>query len=91
VFPASRFLLCYPLALLFSLFSTKIHYGVSLFDFRLICASHHNLDLTTVIENKRFWEELIAYFPSYYTDCTENEESNSSSVVANVLVPATTF
>jgi hypothetical protein len=41
--------------------------------------------------NKKFWEELIAYFPWYDTDCTENEGTNNSSIVACVVVTAVTF
>jgi hypothetical protein len=42
------------------------------------------------LENKKFWEELIAYFPWYDTDHIENE-SNNSSIVAYVFVTAVTF
>jgi hypothetical protein len=38
-----------------------------------------------------FWEELIAYFPSYDTDRIENDVSNNSSIVACVFVAAVTF
>jgi hypothetical protein len=41
--------------------------------------------------NKKFWEELIAYFPWYDTGHIENDASNNSSVVACVLVTAVTF
>jgi hypothetical protein len=34
--------------------------------------------------NNKFWEELIAYFPSYDTDRYENDASNKSSIVACV-------
>jgi hypothetical protein len=43
------------------------------------------------IENKKFWEELIAYFPWYDTDHIENDVSNNSSIVACVFVTAVTF
>jgi hypothetical protein len=42
-------------------------------------------------KNKRFWEELIAYFPWYDTDRIENDASSSSSIVAIVLVAAVMF
>jgi hypothetical protein len=29
----------------------------------------------------KFWEELIAYFPGYDMDRTENDASNNSSIV----------
>jgi hypothetical protein len=44
-----------------------------------------------LIENKKFWEELIAHFPSYDTGHTENEASNHSSIFACVFVTAVTF
>jgi hypothetical protein len=34
--------------------------------------------------NKKFWEEIIAYFPSYDTDRIENDASNNFSIVACV-------
>jgi hypothetical protein len=37
---------------------------------------------------KKFWEELITYFPWYDTDLIENDVSNNSSVVACVFVTA---
>jgi hypothetical protein len=40
---------------------------------------------------KKFWEELIAYFPSYDTGHTEKDESNNSSIVTRVFVTAVTF
>jgi hypothetical protein len=40
---------------------------------------------------KKFWEELIAYFPSYDTGHIENDASNNSSIVACVFVTAVTF
>jgi hypothetical protein len=41
-------------------------------------------------KKEKFWEELIAYFPSYDTGRIENV-SNNSSVVACVFVAAVTF
>jgi hypothetical protein len=32
--------------------------------------------------NKKFWEELIAYFPWYDTNRIENDASNNSSISA---------
>jgi hypothetical protein len=43
------------------------------------------------IKNKKFWEELIPYFPSYDTGHIENNASNNSSIVAPVFVNAVTF
>jgi hypothetical protein len=40
--------------------------------------------ISTVKSNKKFWEELIAYFPWYDTGHIENESSNKSSIVACV-------
>jgi hypothetical protein len=42
-------------------------------------------------KNKKFWDELIAYFPWYDTDRIENDVSNNSSIVACVFVAAATF
>jgi hypothetical protein len=44
-----------------------------------------------VLNNKKFWEELIAYFSWYETGHIENEASNNSSIVACVFVTAVTF
>jgi hypothetical protein len=41
--------------------------------------------------NKKFWEELIAYFPWYDTGHIENDASNNSSIVTCVFVTAITF
>jgi hypothetical protein len=41
--------------------------------------------------NKKFWEELIPYFPLYDTDRIENETFNNYSIVACVFVVALTF
>jgi hypothetical protein len=41
--------------------------------------------------NKKFWEELIAYFPWYDTGHIENDASNNSSVVACVFVTGVMF
>jgi hypothetical protein len=40
---------------------------------------------------KKFWEELIAYFPWYDTRHIENDASNNSFVVACAFVTAVTF
>jgi hypothetical protein len=37
---------------------------------------------------KKFWEELMAYFPSYYMDLAENEVFSNSSNVACVFIAA---
>jgi hypothetical protein len=42
-------------------------------------------------QNKKFWEELIAYFPWYDTGHIENDTSNNSSIVTCVFVTAVTF
>jgi hypothetical protein len=44
-----------------------------------------------LILNKKFWEELIAYFPWYDTGHIENDASNNSSIVACAFVTAATF
>jgi hypothetical protein len=41
--------------------------------------------------NKKFWEELIAYFPWYDTGHIRNGASNNSSIVTCVFVTAVTF
>jgi hypothetical protein len=41
--------------------------------------------------NKKFWEELIAYFPWCDTGHIENDASNNSSIVACLFVTAVTF
>jgi hypothetical protein len=43
------------------------------------------------IRNKKFWEELIAYFPWYDTGHIEIDESNNSPIVACIFVTAGTF
>jgi hypothetical protein len=42
-------------------------------------------------KNKKFLEELIAYFPRYDTGHVENDASNNSSIAACVFVTAVTF
>jgi hypothetical protein len=55
----------------------------------------HFISITSTVSdniyNKRFWEELIAYFPWYDTGHTENDASNNSSIVACVLITEVTF
>jgi hypothetical protein len=41
--------------------------------------------------NKKFWEELIAYFYLYNTDLVENDESNNYFIVGYVFVAAVIF
>jgi hypothetical protein len=41
-------------------------------------------------KHKKFWEELIGYFPRY-NGHIENHASNNSSIVACVFVTAVTF
>jgi hypothetical protein len=43
------------------------------------------------IIKKKFWKELIAYFPWYDTGHIENDASNNSSIVACVFVTAVKF
>jgi hypothetical protein len=45
----------------------------------------------SLITNKKFWEELIAYFPWYDTGHIKNDASNNSSIVACVFVTAVKF
>jgi hypothetical protein len=42
--------------------------------------------LLSLFWNKKFWEELIAYFPRYDTGHIENDAYNNSSIVACVFV-----
>jgi hypothetical protein len=42
-------------------------------------------------QNKKFLEQLIAYFSWYNTDRIENDVSNNSSIVAHVLFAAVSF
>jgi hypothetical protein len=46
---------------------------------------------TYLTENKKFWEEPIAYVPWYDTARIENDVSNNFSIVACVFVTAVTF
>jgi hypothetical protein len=41
--------------------------------------------------NKKFWEDLIAYYPLYDTGHIENYASSNSSIVACVFVTTVTF
>jgi hypothetical protein len=41
-------------------------------------------------EIKKFWKELIAYFPCYDMDRTEEDGSNNS-IVARIFVAVVTF
>jgi hypothetical protein len=41
--------------------------------------------------NKKFWEELIAYFSWYDIGHIENDASNNSSIVVGVFITAVTF
>jgi hypothetical protein len=41
--------------------------------------------------NKKFWEELIAYFPRYDTGHIKNDAPNNLFIVACVFVTAVTF
>jgi hypothetical protein len=47
--------------------------------------------VSTKKKNKKFWEELIAYFPWYDTGHIENDASNNSSLLACVFVTAVTI
>jgi hypothetical protein len=42
------------------------------------------------VQNKKFWEELLAYFPWYDMGHIENDASNNFSIVACVFVTAVT-
>jgi hypothetical protein len=46
---------------------------------------------THINKNKKFWEELIGYFPWYDTGHIANDASNNSSTVSCVFVTAATF
>jgi hypothetical protein len=43
------------------------------------------------VVNKKFWEDLIAYFLLYDTDRIENDMSNKSSIIACVFFTGVTF
>jgi hypothetical protein len=43
-----------------------------------------NLLCKIIKQNKKFWEELIAYFPLHDTGHIENHASSDSSIVACV-------
>jgi hypothetical protein len=47
--------------------------------------------LLSLFWNKKFWEELIAYFPRHDIERIENDASSNSSIVACVFVAAVTF
>jgi hypothetical protein len=47
----------------------------------------NKIDLQAPHKNKKFWEELIAYFPSYNKGHNENDASNNS-IVARIFVTA---
>jgi hypothetical protein len=44
-----------------------------------------------ILLNKKFWEDLVAYFPWHDTDCIEDCVSNNSSITACVFVAAVKF
>jgi hypothetical protein len=50
-----------------------------------------NIDTIKKSNNKKVWEELIAYVLSYDTDHIENDVSNNCSIVACVFVAALMF
>jgi hypothetical protein len=64
---------------------------LGLFLFSLVSRSIHFISLLFLFWNKKFWEELIAYFPWYDTGHIENDASNNSSLVACVFVTAVMF
>jgi hypothetical protein len=39
------------------------------------------------MNNKKFWEELIVYFPWYDIDRIENDVSNNSSILRVYSLP----
>jgi hypothetical protein len=41
--------------------------------------------------NKKFWKELLTYFPRYDADHIENDASNNCSIVGCEFVTAVTF
>jgi hypothetical protein len=49
------------------------------------------VSLRSLFWNKKFWEELIAYFPWNDTGHIENDASNNFSTIACVFVTAVTF
>jgi hypothetical protein len=59
--------------------------------------THHTVSVLTVPlnnqlkKNKKFWEELIAYFPWYDRGHIGNDRSKNSSIVASVFVTMVRF
>jgi hypothetical protein len=50
-------------------------------------SSYNSLKGYGNVKYKKFWEEVIAYFPWYDTDRIENDAFNNSSIVAVYLLP----
>jgi hypothetical protein len=63
--------------------------------FQFVITNHPTIPSCTVWDTekplKKFWEELIAYFPWIDTGHIENDASNNSSIVACVFVTAVTL
>jgi hypothetical protein len=49
------------------------------------------MNIMKVYFNKKFWEELIAYFPWYDMGHIENDASNNPSIVVSIFVTTVTF
>jgi hypothetical protein len=45
----------------------------------------------SILLNKKFWEEVIAFFPSYNTDHIENSLSNNPYIAECIFVVAATI
>jgi hypothetical protein len=56
------------------------------------CTSRKNVALElSALQDKKFWEELIAYFLWYDTGHIENDTSNNYSIGACLFVPRYRF
>jgi hypothetical protein len=60
-------------------------------DILIVQFLHQTSERLPQLRDKKFWEELIAYFPGYDTDHIGNEASNNSSIVACLFVTAVMF
>jgi hypothetical protein len=52
---------------------------------------HHGFNCLGYKDNKKFWKELIAYFPWCDTSHIQNDASNNSSIIACVFITSVTF
>jgi hypothetical protein len=64
---------------------------VFLFHWKTLISQFNPYLLSTLHKNKRFWEELIAYFLWFDADRIEKDAPYNYSIVACIFVPAITF